>query len=100
MQLSIFRTLDGYKILGYPIRIENKKYMRNAFLFNVCLVFNEEAHTVRFEPLLKKLSEYLVSNFGYFAYLNYAIKLNCNYCKRLITNVRVKKRAMIYYKTN
>lgn len=43
------------------MRIENKKYMRNAFLFNICLVFIEDAHTVRYEPLLKKLSEYLVS---------------------------------------
>ncbi|XP_026478571.1 GATOR complex protein NPRL2-like [Ctenocephalides felis] len=67
---SLTVTLDGYKILGYPMRIENKKYMRNAFLFNICLVFIEDAHTVRYEPLLKKLSEYLLAREVDFGFLS------------------------------
>lgn len=30
-------TLD-FKILGYPVVIENKKYKRNQYMFNVCFV--------------------------------------------------------------
>lgn len=52
-------TAFDLKILGYPIKIDNKKYKRNAFYFNLCFVFDAWSRTVHYEPLVKKLSEYL-----------------------------------------
>ena len=49
----------GHKIIGYPNEIENPKYARNALKFNLCFVFGSETRTVHYEPIIKKLSEYL-----------------------------------------
>lgn len=57
------RTLLGCKILGFPIRIDNKKYARNAFYFNLCFVCDALARSVQFEPVVKKLSDHLVRLF-------------------------------------
>ncbi|XP_059052151.1 GATOR complex protein NPRL2 [Achroia grisella] len=54
-------TLLGSKILGFPVKIDNKKYARNAFYFNLCFVCDAWARTVHLEPLVKKLTEYLLS---------------------------------------
>lgn len=51
----------GIKIKGYPNRIEDTKYERNALLFNLCLIFKPDARTSPYEPLVHKLSEYLLS---------------------------------------
>ncbi|CAG5132623.1 unnamed protein product [Candidula unifasciata] len=48
-----------YKILGCPIYIENDKYKRNAFIFNVCFVFDEDTNTSQYGSVVKKLAEYL-----------------------------------------
>ena len=55
-----FRTLHDKKILGLPVKIDDKKYARNAFYFNLCFVCDAWARTVHYEPLLKKLSDYLI----------------------------------------
>ncbi|CAG9103130.1 unnamed protein product [Plutella xylostella] len=54
-------TLLGSKILGFPVRLDNKKYARNAYYFNLCFVCDAWARTVHLEPLVKKLTEYLLS---------------------------------------
>lgn len=54
-------SLFGFKILGYPVRIDNKLYARNAFYFNICFVFDPITRTVGYEPVVRKLTEYLVS---------------------------------------
>uniref|UniRef100_A0A1B6CWT5 Nitrogen permease regulator 2-like protein n=2 Tax=Clastoptera arizonana TaxID=38151 RepID=A0A1B6CWT5_9HEMI len=54
-------TVFGFKILGFPVRIDDKKYARNAFYFNLCFVFDSWARTVQYESLVKKLSEYLTA---------------------------------------
>ncbi|XP_055386114.1 protein PF3D7_1417600-like [Condylostylus longicornis] len=54
-------SLLGFKILGYPVRIDNKQYARNAFYFNLCFVFAPTTRTIGYEPVVKKLSEYLLS---------------------------------------
>nr|XP_034832492.1 GATOR complex protein NPRL2-like isoform X1 [Maniola hyperantus] len=54
-------TLLGSKVLGFPVRIDNKKYARNAYYFNLCFVCDAWARTVHLEPLVKKLTEYLLS---------------------------------------
>lgn len=59
--MVIFRTLSDYKILGYPIRIDDKKYARNAFHFNLCFVCDSTSRTVHYEPVVTKLSDYLIA---------------------------------------
>lgn len=54
------RSLLGHKILGYPVRIDNKQYARNGFYFNVCFVFAPTTRTVCYEPVVRKLTEYMV----------------------------------------
>ncbi|CAG2068997.1 unnamed protein product, partial [Timema podura] len=54
-------TLHDSKILGFPIRIDNKKYARNAFHFNLCFVCDAWTRSVPYEPVVKKLSDYLVN---------------------------------------
>lgn len=54
------------KIVGYPVGIEDQqKYPRNAFLFNLCFVCDSWARSVQYEPVVKKLSEYLVSTWAF-----------------------------------
>ncbi|XP_020802134.1 nitrogen permease regulator 2-like protein [Drosophila serrata] len=49
------------KIVGYPVGIQDQqKYVRNAFLFNLCFVCDSRARSVQYEPVVKKLSEYLI----------------------------------------
>uniref|UniRef100_A0A2P2I0T8 Nitrogen permease regulator 2-like protein n=1 Tax=Hirondellea gigas TaxID=1518452 RepID=A0A2P2I0T8_9CRUS len=54
-------TSLGVKVKGYPNKIEDSKYERNALLFNLCLVFKPEARTAPYRPLIHKLSDYLHS---------------------------------------
>lgn len=50
----------GYKILGYPVGIDNKKFARNRYIFNLCFVCEASKRTVQYEPLVKKLARYFV----------------------------------------
>lgn len=54
-------SLNNLKILGFPIRIDNKSYVRNAFYFNLCFVFDPNMRTFGHEPIIRKCAEYLVS---------------------------------------
>ncbi|CAG9773962.1 unnamed protein product [Ceutorhynchus assimilis] len=58
---TITVTLEDYKVLGFPIRIDNKKYARNAFHFNLCFVCDSDTRTVQYEHVVTKLSDYLLS---------------------------------------
>ncbi|KAJ2954652.1 hypothetical protein O0L34_g2947 [Tuta absoluta] len=49
----------GHKIVGYPIRIDNARYERNVYLFNLCFVCDSWSKTVQYEPVVKKLGEHL-----------------------------------------
>ncbi|XP_077296427.1 GATOR complex protein NPRL2-like isoform X2 [Arctopsyche grandis] len=51
----------GHKIIGYPVRIENPRYERNAYMFNLCFVCDTWARTVQYEPVVKKLAEHLTT---------------------------------------
>ncbi|XP_023227117.1 GATOR complex protein NPRL2-like isoform X1 [Centruroides sculpturatus] len=51
----------GYKIIGYPIGIDDPKYMRNCYIFNLCFVCDALMRTVQYEPLVRKLANYLVT---------------------------------------
>ncbi|XP_037088178.1 GATOR complex protein NPRL2-like isoform X2 [Pollicipes pollicipes] len=54
------RPPRGLKIVGYPNAIADKKYARNAFIFNVCLVCESGERTIQYEPVVRKASEWLV----------------------------------------
>lgn len=49
----------GYKIVGCPVSIGDTKYQRNALMFNLCFVFEQEVDTINHEPVVKKLASYL-----------------------------------------
>ncbi|KAK3086175.1 hypothetical protein FSP39_014683 [Pinctada imbricata] len=49
----------GLKILGCPVFIDDPKYKRNAYIFNLCLVFDGQSDTNSYEPVVKKLAGYL-----------------------------------------
>ncbi|XP_022101188.1 GATOR complex protein NPRL2-like isoform X2 [Acanthaster planci] len=51
----------GHKIIGCPVSIQNVKYSRNALLFNLCFVCNASMDTAPYEPLVKKLANYLLT---------------------------------------
>ena len=57
--------------MGFPVKIDDKKYARNAFYFNLCFVYDSEARTVHYEPVVKKMSDFLV-NFHTFYQFHYA----------------------------
>lgn len=74
--MDLFRSLLGKKILGYPVRIDNKQYTRNAFYFNFCFVFAPTTRTVVYEPVVRKLTEYMVDILCWL----YCIKLSYYIC--------------------
>lgn len=53
--------MSDYKILGFPVKIDDKKYARNAYHFNLCFVCDSNVRTVHYEPVVTKFSEYLMS---------------------------------------
>lgn len=58
--LILCRNARKDKIIGYPIHIENQKYPRNRLIFNLCFVCDATKRTVQYEPLVRKLANYLV----------------------------------------
>jgi hypothetical protein len=58
-QILTVNTLN-IKIVGYPVKIDHEKYARNAFYFNLCFVCDHYCRSVQYEPIVKKLSEFLI----------------------------------------
>ncbi|KAI0217123.1 Nitrogen permease regulator 2, partial [Massospora cicadina] len=58
--LLIF-TAGSFKVAGYPITIENRKYERNALMFNLCWVFDSHAVINSYEPIISKMAGVLRS---------------------------------------
>jgi len=42
------------------VRLKDNKYARNALYFNLCFVCDSWARTVHYEPVVKKLTDFLV----------------------------------------
>ncbi|XP_059169672.1 GATOR complex protein NPRL2-like isoform X2 [Physella acuta] len=55
----ITKTAFGHKFVGCPKYIDNDKYKRNAFIFNICFVVAPESLTSVYGSVVKKLSAYL-----------------------------------------
>lgn len=58
-QVLTVNTLS-IKIVGFPVKIDHEKYARNAFYFNVCFVCDHYCRSVQYEPIVQKLSEFLI----------------------------------------
>ena len=54
------RTAFGKKFVGCPVVIDNTKYKRNALIFNVCFVLNQDTNTASYGPVVKKLAAYMI----------------------------------------
>ncbi|EGV61968.1 Nitrogen permease regulator 2 [Yamadazyma tenuis] len=60
-----------YKVIGYPVNIQNDNYTRNFFNFNFCFVFPYNSETISYELTIKRMGKmfkvleeqnYLLSN--------------------------------------
>ena len=47
-------TSDDHQILGFPVSLEDAKYARNRFTFNVCFVLSEQIDPRPFEQIVRK----------------------------------------------
>lgn len=52
---------SGYRIIGYPVRVEGPQYERNAFIFNCCVVFDESDDVSAYMPVVRRLARVLKS---------------------------------------
>lgn len=57
-QLMTVNSL-GYKIIGFPVGIDDSRFSRNRYIFNLCFVCEASKRTVQYEPLVRKLARYL-----------------------------------------
>lgn len=48
---------NHYRILGYPVCIQDQKYDRNEFIFNFCLVLDEDAQYSSYASVVRKLAQ-------------------------------------------
>ena len=55
--LLVYSDAGGYRIVGCPKSIQDKKYARNALIFNFVFIFEVEADTSPFEPVIQKIGE-------------------------------------------
>ncbi|CAF0796246.1 unnamed protein product [Brachionus calyciflorus] len=49
-------TVGKYKICGFPICIEQIKYKRNIYIFNICFIFDKDTNICSYEAVVKKLA--------------------------------------------
>src|SRR4051812_42556292 len=50
---------QGVKIIGFPVSLDDPRFIRNRYIFNLCFVCSPSKRTVQYEPLVKKLALYL-----------------------------------------
>src|SRR5690348_11373622 len=46
---------ESYKVIGFPVIINDNRYRRNFFMFNLSFVFDREADTSSYEPVVRKV---------------------------------------------
>lgn len=51
----ICSEVGEYRIMGCPKCIDDKKYERNAFIFNFVFVFSSSIDTSTYEPVIQKM---------------------------------------------
>ena len=46
-----------YKVVGFPVNIDNENYLRNSFNFNLCFVFSYNSDTITYELTIKRIGK-------------------------------------------
>ena len=54
-------SIGSLQICGLPVAIEDSKYERNQFLFNLCFVFKADDDTSVFEGVVRRMARELTS---------------------------------------
>lgn len=49
---------EGHRILGYPVSLEDSKYPRNRYTFNVCFLLDEDVDTRLWNPVVRKTARF------------------------------------------
>ncbi|KAG7193017.1 Nitrogen permease regulator 2 [Scheffersomyces spartinae] len=49
--------IGKYKVMGYPVNIENTDYSRNSFNFNFCFVFDCNSDTTPYESAIERMGK-------------------------------------------
>ncbi|KAF9439036.1 Nitrogen permease regulator 2 [Entomortierella beljakovae] len=52
-------TTPTCKVIGFPVNLEHKKFQRNALMFNLAFVFDKDAETSSYEPVVRKMAKVL-----------------------------------------
>ncbi|KAG9511070.1 GATOR complex protein NPRL2, partial [Fragariocoptes setiger] len=68
----------GLKIIGYPVGLCNTRYARNRLIFNLCFVCKPFMRTFQYEPIVKKLANYLIN-----------LELECEFLSKSETKQRL-----------
>lgn len=53
----IATRVGSYKVIGYPVIIENEVYSRNSFCFNFCFLFPHDSDTAPYESAILWIGE-------------------------------------------
>ncbi|KAK5171197.1 Nitrogen permease regulator 2 [Saxophila tyrrhenica] len=49
---------NGYRVLGFPVSLEDEKYERNRFTYNVCFILDESADPKPWERIVSKTAAF------------------------------------------
>ncbi|XP_037575012.1 GATOR complex protein NPRL2-like isoform X1 [Dermacentor silvarum] len=49
------------KVIGYPVGLDSAEYDRNRLMFNLCFVCDAKMRTIQYEPIVRKLANYLTT---------------------------------------
>lgn len=52
---------NGYRVLAFPISLEDSKYNRNRFTFNICFVLDEDEDAQPWDRIVRKTAKFLTS---------------------------------------
>jgi hypothetical protein len=48
---------NKYRLLGYPVCLEDRRYERNEFIFNFAIVLDEDAEFSTYKSVVRKLAK-------------------------------------------
>lgn len=49
--------IDKFRVMGYPVNIQNADYSRNSFNFNFCFVFPYDSEVTPYEPAITRMGK-------------------------------------------
>jgi len=58
---SLSICTEGYRVLAFPVSLENAKYERNRFTYNVCFVLDEKENARPYEQVVRKTAAFFSS---------------------------------------